>query len=96
MSELVGADEIEDLVGYKRHVAIHVGRAESETGTLYILHSKECKSTTPDLRECPYSIAMDRGINMSVWRQFMDIPVMLVIEFDHLVPMGKLSTRKSE
>lgn len=62
MSELVPTDQIEEIVGVKRHPNSHYGRAVTATQTFYILHSQACVDSTPDLRECPFSTAMDRGI----------------------------------
>ncbi len=62
MSGLVNPDQIEQLVGIRRHQTEHFGRADSTEQTVYILHSQECKDSGIDLRECPFSIALDQGI----------------------------------
>jgi hypothetical protein len=49
MTDLVPADEIEGIVGYKRRPFLHLGRAVSYTKTFYILHSYRCRRMTPDL-----------------------------------------------
>lgn len=90
MSDLVKPDEIERLVGAERHETDHIGRAVSTAHTVYILHSAECRDSGRDLRQCPYSIALDRGIEhfipWSGWRHAQDQPVKLQIFRGHLVP----------
>jgi hypothetical protein len=63
MSELVPFDEIEALVGVQRHSTLHIARASSVERRVYLLHSKACVDTGIDLRECKYSLALDRGID---------------------------------
>ncbi|MEV8336991.1 hypothetical protein [Leucobacter sp. NPDC077196] len=90
MSEIVPADEIENIVGASRHPVEHVGRADSETGTVYILHSQECIDSAPDLLECEFSVALDRGIRdfypWMLWEGAEDAPVELRISRGYLVP----------
>jgi hypothetical protein len=69
MSDLVPADRIERIVGASRHPTDHIGRAVSSERTVYILHSRECRDSGIDLRECPYSLALDRGIGLSGWKE---------------------------
>lgn len=69
MSDLVDPAIIEQIVGKKRHRTRHYGRAVSREQTVYILHSQECRDSTPDLRDCPFSLALDRGIEVEHWRQ---------------------------
>lgn len=92
MSELVDSDSIEAIVGAKRHLTDHLARADSETEMVYILHSQECKDRYTDLRECPFSIALDRGIKhptpWSTWRQTQDQPVRVEVVNGYLVPLG--------
>lgn len=61
MVERVNSDEIEGIVGTYRRIYAHIGYADSETQTFYIMHSKICLETCPDLRECDYSLALDNG-----------------------------------
>jgi hypothetical protein len=77
VTDLVPTEEIEQLVGAQRLPMAHVGRAVSAEETVYILHSQRCKDAAGDLRTCPFSIALDRGINLTRWRGFMDRPVVL-------------------
>jgi hypothetical protein len=69
MSDLVAADRIEKIVGASRHPTDHIGRAVSSERTVYILHSHECRDSGIDLRECRYSLALDRGIGLSEWKE---------------------------
>lgn len=79
MSDLVNPDEIEVIVGVKRHSTWHYAHYISDWRVVYILHSFACKETTPDLRTCEYSIALDHGIENQIpwifWRDLQDEPV---------------------
>lgn len=77
MTETVPADQIETIVGLPRHLWNHLGRAVSSEQRVYILHSAGCLAYTPDLTKCPWSIALDRGIDPDRWPE--DVPVLLVI-----------------
>lgn len=91
MTDLVNPSTIEAIVGADRGATLHRGRAVT-TGkkTVYILHSAECLNSGRDLRNCPYSIALDRGITDPYprmhWRHFQDRPVILRIHYGYLVP----------
>ena len=87
MSNLVPADEIETTVGAKRHAAQHLARAASAEQTVYILHSERCKASGGDLRDCAYSIALDRGIDLADWQGFEDRPVVVAIVRGRLFPV---------
>jgi len=84
MSEPVSAHEIEQIVGVKRHPSIHFGRAVSDEQLVYVLHSQSCKDTTADLGTCPYSVALDEGIDLDRWVE--DTPLAIEIESGRLVP----------
>ena len=84
MTDKVVADKIEQIVGIKRHTTEHRARAVSAEERVYILHSQECKDRYPDLRDCPYSIALDQGIDEDKW--VMDQPVAVQIQGGSLVP----------
>jgi hypothetical protein len=86
MSEVV-EQGIEHIVGSKRHSTDHIARAVSAEQTVYILHSQECEATVPDLRMCPFSIAMDRGIEPDEW--IVDAPVLAGIFGGRLVCKGR-------
>ena len=75
MSTHVPADEIEAIVGIKRQSRLHFGRAVSAEEVFYILHSAECRNSTPDLRDCPFSVALDSGIDPDEFRQDTAIPL---------------------
>lgn len=77
MAEQVPADEIELIVGTARHHRLHYGRAVSAERKVYILHSQECRDYYYDLRDCPYSRALDKGITETEWP--MDEPVLIGI-----------------
>lgn len=78
MSERVDQTKIEGIVGVKRDPRLHYARIVSAEQMIYILHSQECRDSTPDLRECPFSEAMDRGIEVSEW--IRDAPVLVEID----------------
>lgn len=89
MSRLESADEIEAIVGANRHATDHLGRAVSAEQRVYVLHSDECRARGIDLRDCEYSIALDRGIDLSIWGDFEDRPVTLAIDAEEgdLLPL---------
>ena len=78
MSQLVPAEEIEGIVGVTRHATQHWGRAVSAEQTVYILHSQECLDDPEwGLQDCPYSRALDQGIDTADWD--LDEPVPVII-----------------
>lgn len=87
MSELVPTHRIADIVGVARHGELHYGRAVSAQQTVFILHSRDCIDSGIDLRACPFSIAMDRGIPMRAWAGMHDVATPLAIRNGELVPM---------
>lgn len=90
MSELVSPTDIERIVGRMRHATGHYARAVSDEGTVYVLHSQACLDSGIDLRECEYSIALDRGITRPTpwarWRRVQDRPVRVLIVKGWLLP----------
>lgn len=87
MTDLVDPNIIQEIVGRPRHPVAHLGRAVSEEGQVYILHSQWCKERTRDLRDCVYSRALDRGIDLALWADYEDQPVRLGLDPDHgLIP----------
>lgn len=90
MSELVPAEDIEQIVGVERHPTEHYGRAVSAEETVYILHSQDCFDRGIDLRKCSYSVALDRGIEHPLpwtgWRRVQDKPTRLSIQRGFLMP----------
>lgn len=87
MTDLVDPGEIELIVGAPRHPYQHIGRAVSDEETVYILHSQRCKDSTEDLCLCPYSKALDQGIDVEDWIGYEDRPVFLVILSRGLFPV---------
>lgn len=89
MSTLVDPTEIEDIVGAKRHPTQHLGRAVTAERMVYVLHSQECLDSGIDLRDCEYSIALNKGIErvpglskdrpVPGWDKRSDVPVVLMI-----------------
>lgn len=77
MSEMEPAETIEATVGAPRDPWLHFGRAVSAEQRVYVLHSDECREIYADLRDCPFSKALDRGIDVEEWEGFEDVPVRL-------------------
>lgn len=90
MSNLVAPEHIERLVGVSRHATAHYGRAVSSDQMFYILHSRECKDSGIDLRECPFSLALDQGIDHDRWTGFEDRPVRLFVSGGRLMPLREV------
>jgi hypothetical protein len=84
VTDLVPADKIVQIVGATRHRTDHIGRATSSKQMVYILHSHECRVSGIDLRDCPYSLALDRGIDPDEWVQ--DVATVLRIVDGRLLP----------
>jgi hypothetical protein len=86
-----GAD-VEAIVGVQRHDTLHYGRADPREQVLHILHSRECVDSGIDLRQCPFSLALDVGAPTDVWEGYENQPVELAIT-DHcgqLIPAALL------
>jgi hypothetical protein len=78
MTKQVPADDIEKIVGVPRHPVVHWGKAVSKDQRVYILHSEHCVQQYADLRECPYSLALDQGIDLDDWEE--DVEVVLTLD----------------
>lgn len=91
MADLVPTEDIERIVGSCRHQTMHIGRAISSEETVYILHSRQCKDSGIDLRDCRLSLALDNGIDRSQWDGYEDRPVALGIIHHRLVPLVDLT-----
>lgn len=93
MSRIEPADKIEAIVGAKRRAEEHLGRAVSAEQRVYVLHSQACVDSGIDLRECDYSQALDLGIDLGIWADHQDVPVVLAIsdEYDDLEPVRDLA-----
>jgi hypothetical protein len=87
VADLVPADQIETIVGARRHRDQHLGRAVSAEQTVYILHSETCRDSGIDLRDCAYSKALDNGIDMDWWHQHQDRAVVVAPFHDRLIPV---------
>ena len=93
MSEFVPADEIEQIVGVKRHATRHYACAVSAEQTVYILHSFACKDSGVDLRECLFSLALDNGIDGVDWSGLEDQPIRVTINRSRLLTPVRLGMR---
>jgi hypothetical protein len=84
MTELVPREDIENHVGRERHAADHYGRINTSEGRFYILHSRECLESGIDLRDCEFSLALDRGTErFERWHE--DRPIRLGINSNGLL-----------
>lgn len=77
MADLVPTEDIERIVGAERHKTVHIARAVSAEQTVYILHSRDCLASGRDLRDCPFSRALDNGIRQSEWVEDVPTPVLV-------------------
>lgn len=85
MTRFEEPDRVERIVGKERHDFVHLGRAVSAEQRVYVLHSHECVNSGRDLRLCPYSLALDNGIDPDEWVE--DVAVILKREGDRLRPV---------
>lgn len=85
VTELVPAEDIERIVGVKRHEKYHYARAVSAEQTVYVLHPHECIAMYTDLRVCPWSIALDDGIDTNEWVE--DTPLRVNLLHNRLKPL---------
>ena len=86
MTDLEDPTTIETTVGARRSETEHVARADTATQRVTILHSAQCVASTPDLRDCAFSKALDEGIDYRHWRPFTDRPVRVYLAGRMLVP----------
>ena len=92
MSTLVDPGEIETIVGARRHSVKHLGRLITETRTVYVLHSHLCRNTGRDLRECEFSIAMDEGVDWTLFTEQLDRPIIMGVDSRGLLMPANLAT----
>lgn len=85
MTKLVDPSRIESIVGVSRRQIDHVARCVSSEKQVYILHSQRCLNTGRDLRECPFSRALDTGLDPA-WKDHLDRPVCVAIKDGFLYP----------
>lgn len=88
MSNIVS--DIERIIGHRRHRSVHIGRAVNAEQTVYVMHSQQCIDSGIDLRDCIFSLALDRGIGS--WGSMADQPVLLGIWRGRLIPIRVLSS----
>lgn len=86
MSDLVNPDEIEAIVGHAREEYAHWGRMSTVDKRFYILHSRRCKDSGIDLRQCPYSVALDQCFDPLDWEGLEDRPMPLELWHGNLMP----------
>lgn len=79
MTDLVAPETIGGIVGAPRDETLHIGRAVSDDATVYVLHSAQCLEMYDDARDCPFSRALDVGVDGGAWEHFTDMPVVLKI-----------------
>lgn len=92
MADLVPTDQIEDIVGARRHPFKHLARCDTSAEMVYVLHAAGCVASTSDLRLCRYSRALDNGVD-DRWRGWEDRPVVVAIDPPtlRLVPMAEVA-----
>ena len=89
MTKPINPGTIQEIVGVERDPEQHIGRAISEHDMVYILHSRKCMETQHDMRDCEFSLELDEGIDLEIWKDFQDQPVYLEIDPDNgLVPVA--------
>lgn len=86
MTDTVPADRIEQIVGADRDPDRHWARAVSDEQQVYILHSNVCLAERDDPRNCPLSLALDRGIDVAEWAGHEDKPVRITTRNGRLIP----------
>lgn len=91
MTNKVDPDEIAVIVGTKRHPKYHIGKADKESETMYIMHSRKCVRAHSDLRTCEFSRALDAGLPDKVWTNYQDDIVLLGIMNERLIPAARLN-----
>ena len=100
--EFVSGESIERIVGAPRHETRHLARAVSAEEQVYVMHSRECivqvTSRGSDLRVCPFSHGLERGIDMDVWGGWQDraVEVWISAGSERLVPVRLAGDRPVE
>lgn len=87
MVNQVAPEVIESIVGVERDELYHYGRAVSDEGMMYILHSQRCKDAGA-IKVCRYSKALANGLS-DEWDYIMDVPVRLSVNEGFLNPAGE-------
>lgn len=83
MTRLERSDQIETLVGAKRHPTMHLARAISAEQRVYLLHPDDCLARGIDFRSCEYSEALDHGIDLDAWDGQEDQVARVLIDPEH-------------
>lgn len=85
MTDNVNPEDIERIVGVARSSWAHYGKADSREEKIYILHSGQCLNRYEDLRDCPFSLALDAGVDIEEWR--LNVPLLLGVYNNRLSPL---------
>lgn len=97
MTELVSPNDIEAIVGTRRHADLHIGRLDTARDAVFILHPKRCLDLGHDLRECRFSIALDDGIDPQIWFPWRNQAVVLAVLIDgYLAPIANAPAAEAE
>lgn len=91
MSKKVDPSAIEKIVGAPRNRKAHFGKLMSDEDRMYIMHSHECVRDNEDLRQCKFSLAMDRNMPEAIWNKYADKTVLLGVMEGALVPLIELN-----
>ncbi len=87
MAERVPTEDIERVVGVRRHATEHWARAISEEQVVYVLHPVSCLDEHSEgLLACPYTQAQDLGIDPDRWPEDVALHVVIDPETGDLVP----------
>lgn len=95
MSSLEEPSKVEEIVGVRRHSYAHIARAVSSEEKVYILHSEMCVNTSIDLRDCWFSLSLDRGLIEADWEGWIDHPTIVVVEDGYITPLATSTDRKT-
>lgn len=91
MTSLLDPSEAMRKVGAYRKWHEHLARADSHTRVVYLLHSHTCLKTKTPLTECEYSLALDLGIDETMWATSQDTAVKVKIDkHGRLIPLDSL------
>ena len=87
MTDRVPAGRVARIMGAPRHATKHLAKAVSAERVVYILHSQECLTMFDDLRDCPFSLALDTGVDVAEWVE--NQPAEVAIEDGRLIPTAE-------
>lgn len=83
MTNLVDPATIEALMGQPRHPQRHIGLWDGHTVT--IMHALWCTQLGRDIRDCPWSLALDAG---RIHHMPLNQPIPLRLTRAHIHPEG--------